>query len=277
MYTVEDLKNMTEKQYYKLAEKHEDDEIGRELGKLWWEMQSQGYTFKKRKRKPKNPAVYESRLNKARKKQELDEFNIQALNDKDSWISYKGLQVHMGKGLIREFDDGKYYLVKNKRIEGMNRDLFIVRALQHNSDKIPYEIPDYGGCKIGRIMDQYDFNRKYRLFYDSPLNMYVKEPDEVITSVSVEGRIVKIRFYSEAREAAEDLNITQQFVRQACREYKELEDGFTDKLHHKPKNGIISKHPYYYLEETIKWIRKDNYAEDIMSDNIKNMEKLGWC
>lgn len=280
-YTMEDVMNMRKDNFEKLYSKHEEDSVGRELSRAYYEMMANGYDFKKRKSKStKKTDNYDKKVRKAQEQFDRFEFNEKSLDDdREFWVSYEGYQVHILKGLIREFEDGKYHLIKNKRVGGIPRELFIIKALQYNQDKVPYEIPDYGGCKIGRIMDKQDFDKKNRMYYDSPLNMCFEEPEELIVGVKTEGRSVKIEFYRDAREAAEKLNVTQNFIRQACREYKEFEDGFTDKIKYRPKDWTIgkfdSKDPKQWNQ--IEWLFNNSIANGIMSDNIKNMEKLGWC
>lgn len=280
-YTVEDLMNMREDNFWNLVEKHEEDAIGRELSRLYLEMMSQGYTFKKRKSKSTKKADdYDKKVRKAQEQFDRFEFNEKSLDDdRELWVSYEGYHVHILKGLIREFEDGKYHLVKNKRVCGIPRELFIIKALQYNQDKVPYEIPDYFGCKIGRIMSKQDFDKKYRMYYDSPLNMCFEEPEELIVGVKTEDGFVKIEFYRDAREAAEKLNVTQNFIRQACREYKEFEDGFTDKIKYRPKDWTICKFDLKDPKQRcqVEWLFNNSIANGIISDNIKNMEKLGWC
>ena len=261
-YTYEEYKQL-------IKDNRSNPEIFNALQEKRIEFEESGGQYKKEKGEKTKNSIERSRENFKR----VEKF-FESKNDK--WINYRGLQIHPEYGFIREFTGDDYILVKNKKIDGMDRDLFIMEALKNSQGELEYKIPDYGGTTVKRIAEKYEFKPNKREFYDSPLNMYVDKPKELYVFISFKDGHLKIGTYKTALDASIDLDVSQPFIRQACRNYQRYLDGETEKLRYrlgreKNEYSMIMRYGQKELED---WVTKD--IEYIKEENRYEMEEKGW-
>lgn len=292
--TVEDLTKMTKKEFDDLIKPYKDYTQGinlygkkntnpnnitiyNNLMKLSMKMRNEGLSFKeptltKEEKTKKKEKVKKSKsgrlLEHYQDKNDRQEQIIKSVDDTDMWVRYQGYQVHKEMDFIREHDGEDFVFLKNKRIEGINRELFILEALKENGELVA----DYGGTEVKRIFQKNEFKSTCRIRYNSPLNMYIDEPKEsyVYLNIFEKGgkRFLTIKTYRTSKEASEDLEIGQSFIRQACREAERVEDGEKSRVGVKPKKGTI-------LRVGSGWLtNKDN--DYIIERNKRIMEAKGW-
>lgn len=198
-------------------------------------------------------------------KNDRQEQIIKSVDDDDMWVRYQGYQVHKEMDFIREHDGEDFVFLKNKRIEGINRELFILEALKENGELVA----DYGGTEVKRIFQKNEFKSTCRIRYNSPLNMYIDEPEYLLVYILLEGKKLKVKTYRTAREASEDLDVNQQTVRQA---YRDTES--EGKIRCKLKGGYMYRFNYSLNKDNLFWDTEDN--DYIIERNKRIMEAKGW-
>ena len=289
--TVEELTNMTKKEFDDLIKPYKDYTQGinlygkkntnpnnitiyNNLMKLSMEMRDEGLSFKnptltKEERTEKKEKVKKSKsgrlLEHYQDKNDRQEQIIKSVDDDDMWVRYQGYQVHKEMDFIREHDGEDFVFLKNKRIEGINRELFILEALKENGELVA----DYGGTEVKRIFQKNEFKSTCRIRYNSPLNMYIDEPEYLLVYILLEGKKLKVKTYRTAREASEDLDVNQQTVRQA---YRDTES--EGKIRCKLKGGYMYRFNYSLNKDNLFWDTEDN--DYIIERNKRIMEAKGW-